>query len=137
MRIYALTLLASLALAGCKSCGDNSATEDAGEHAQTPSLTPEQAAKVLAKVGDQTITLGDYVAALEHMDQFDRLRYQSPERRTELLAEMINVTLLAQEAKAKGYDKDPLAQQEMRAILRDAMLQQARKDVPGPNDIPA
>ena len=62
-------------VAGCKSCGDNSATEDAGEHAQTSSLTPEQAAKVLAKVGDSTITLGDYVAALEHMDQFDRLRY--------------------------------------------------------------
>jgi peptidyl-prolyl cis-trans isomerase C len=70
------------------------------------------------------------------MDQFDRLRYQSPERRKELLDEMITVELLAQEAKAKGYDKDPLAQQEVRAILRDAMLAEARKNAPTPADVP-
>jgi len=91
---------------------------------------------VLARVGTTDITLGDYVAALEHMDQFDRLRYQSPERRKELLDEMINVELLAQEATAKGYDKDPLAQQELRSILRDAMLAEARKNVPAPTDVP-
>jgi parvulin-like peptidyl-prolyl isomerase len=136
MRIYALTFtFACLALAGCKSCGDNSATEDAGEHAQTSSLTPEQAAKVLAKVGDSTITLGDYVAALEHMDQFDRLRYQSPERRKELLDELVEVELLAQEATTKGYDKDPLAQQELRAVLRDAMLKEARTGAQQPSEI--
>src|SRR5271165_3241911 len=92
-----------LSVTACKGCGEAPEAPDAGDHAQTPSLTPEQAAKVLAKVGDSTITLGDYVAALEHMDQFDRLRYQSPERRKELLNEMINVKLLAGEARDKGY----------------------------------
>src|SRR5690606_38305389 len=72
----------------------------------------------------------------EHMDQFDRLRYQSPERRKELLDEMITVELLAMEATQKGYDKDPLAQQELRAILRDAMLAEARKGAPTPADVP-
>jgi len=70
------------------------------------------------------------------MDAFDRLRYQSPERRKELLDEMITVDLLAKEAVAKGYDKDPLAQQELRAILRDAMLAEARKDALLPADVP-
>jgi parvulin-like peptidyl-prolyl isomerase len=70
------------------------------------------------------------------MDQFDRLRYQSVERRKELLDEMITVQLLASEATAKGYDKDPLAQQEMRAILRDSMLAEARKNAPTPADVP-
>ena len=92
---------------------------------------------MLAKVGDTTITLGDYAAALEHMDQFDRLRYQSPERRKELLGEMINIKLLAQEARDKGYDKDPRTQQELRSVLRDAMLKEARKNAPMPADIPA
>ena len=105
-------------------------------HAQPTSLTPEQAKQTLAKVGDDTITLGDYAAALEHMDQFDRLRYQSVERRKELLDEMITVQLLAKEATAKGYDKDPIAQQEMRAILRDSMLAEARKNAPTPADVP-
>jgi peptidyl-prolyl cis-trans isomerase C len=132
----------ALALSGaaCSSCNekalDNAKQADAGAHQTSGSLTAEQAAKVLARVGDQTITLGDYVAALEHMDQFDRLRYQSPERRKELLTEMINVMLLAQEAKEKGYDKDPATQQELRAILRDAMLEQAHKGLPGPGEIP-
>lgn len=87
-------------------------------------------------MGDTTITLGDYAAALEHMDQFDRLRYQSPERRKELLEEMITIELLAKEATAKGYDKDALSEQELRAILRDAMLAEARKDAPKPEDVP-
>jgi DNA-directed RNA polymerase subunit F len=128
---------AALTVSGCKSC-DNGSSADVADsgHALATSLTPEQAKQTLAKVGDQTISLGDYAAALEHMDQFDRLRYQSAERRKELLDEMITVQLLANEAKAKGYDKDPLAQQELRAILRDAMLAEARKNAPAPTDVP-
>jgi len=122
---------------GCNSCNDkalvNVSTDGGTKSSQ---LTPEQSSKVLARVGDVTITLGDYVAALEHMDQFDRLRYQSPERRKELLNEMIDVELLAHEATAKGYDKDPIAQQELRAILRDALLKDARKGLPSAADIP-
>jgi DNA-directed RNA polymerase subunit F len=137
-RIFALLGAGLLAAGGCGSCDDKPRTGVGAPEAGvlTSSLTPEQAAKVLAKVGDRTITLGEYVAALEHMDQFDRLRYQSPERRKELLTEMINVELLAREAAAKGYDKDPVTQQEIRAILRDAMLAEARKGAPMPNDIP-
>jgi hypothetical protein len=137
-RLGPIVLALLLGVSGCKSCNPkpDGGGEDAGEHAQPKSLTPEQANQVLARVGDKTITLGDYVAALEHMDQFDRLRYQSVERRKELLDEMINVELLAQEATAKGYDKDPLAQQELRAILRDAMLAEARKGAPAPAEVP-
>lgn len=122
-------------LTGCKSCDSDGRGSDAGA-SPTTLLTNEQAAQVLAKVGDKAITLGDYTAALENMDQFDRLRYQSPERRKELLEEMITVELLAMEATAKGYDKEPLAQQELRAILRDAMLAEARKGAPTPAEVP-
>jgi hypothetical protein len=133
-----VALAGLVGLAGLAGCNEKAvpATVDAGEHHTSDSLPPELAAKVLAKVGDRTITLGDYVAALEHMDQFDRMRYQSPERRKELLGEMINVELLAQEARAKGYDKDPATQEEIRGVLRDAMLAQARKGAPSAADIP-
>jgi peptidyl-prolyl cis-trans isomerase C len=99
-------------------------------------LSPEQASQVLARVGDHSIVLGDYVAALQHMDQFDRVRYSAPARRRELLDEMIDVMLLADEAREKGYDKDPATQQEIREILRDALLRKAREGVPGPNEVP-
>src|SRR5512147_1665323 len=62
-------------------------------------LSPEDAKLVLAKVGAVTITLGDYAAALDRMDRFERLRYQSADRRQQLLDELINVELLAEEAK--------------------------------------
>src|SRR5438128_6367199 len=92
--VAVLCLGAVLAEGGCnEKAVPGSGAADSGAHHTSESLTPEQAAKVLAKVGDKTITLGDYVAALEHMDQFDRMRYQSPERRKELLGEMINVEL--------------------------------------------
>jgi peptidyl-prolyl cis-trans isomerase C len=95
-----------------------------------------QAAKVLARVGSRTISVADFVATLERMDQFDRLRYQSPERRKELLQEIVDTELLAQDAREKGLDKLPETQQAIRQILRDALLLEARKGLPAPADIP-
>lgn len=132
-RVAAIAVF-GLALGACTTKGGGSSA-DSGAFA-TESLTTEQAQKVLAKVGDHTITLGDYVVALEHMGQFDRIRYQSTERRKELLNEMITVELLAKEAIAKGYDKDPRTEQEMRTVLRDLMLAEARKGSPTPGEIP-
>jgi peptidyl-prolyl cis-trans isomerase C len=129
---------AAAALLACSGCNGGKkhvpATGEAGA-ALAGGLTPEQAAQVIAKVGNRTITVGTYAAALEHMDSFDRMRYQSPERRKELLAEMIDVMLLADEARSRGYDKDPMTQQEIREVLRDAMLARAREGVPAPNDV--
>jgi peptidyl-prolyl cis-trans isomerase C len=126
----------ALALSACKGSSAPAAQADAGA-SSSDGLTPEQKAQVLARVGDRTITLGEYVAALHHMDQFDRLRYEAPERRKELLGEMIDVMLLADEARAQGYDKDPLTEQEVREVLRDAYLEKAREGAPEPADIPA
>jgi len=137
------SVVCSLALAtllsptpACERGAKTSTAADAGAAQVTSLLTPEQAQRVLARVGEKQVTLGDFAAALEHMDEFDRMRYQSPERRKELLEEMINVELLAQEAVARGWDKDPLAQQEIRAALRDAMLAESRKGLPQPSEVP-
>jgi peptidyl-prolyl cis-trans isomerase C len=132
MRLWIALLVGLATLWGCNSRTD---VADAGG-AASDALAANQAARVLAKVGDRTITLGDYAAALEHMDPFDRLRYESPERRKALLAEMIDVMLLADEAREQGYDKDPMTQQEIREILRDAVLKQAREALPRPSEIP-
>ncbi len=115
---------------------DRAKSADAGP-APAGRLNPEQAARVLAKVGDRTITLGDYAATLERMDQFDRLRYQSPERRKELLDEIIDAELLAQDARQKKLDQQPETQQAIRQILRDALLAEAKHGLPAPADIPA
>jgi DNA-directed RNA polymerase subunit F len=135
--LRALACLALVTPCACKGGGGTSAggSGDAGVQVTASSLGPEEAAKVLVRIGDKSITLGEFAAALEHMDQFDRMRYQSPERRKELLSEMINVELMADEAREKGYDKDPRTQQEIRAVLRDALLNEARKTAPKPQDV--
>jgi len=133
-RLVVLALVC--AVSACAGCGRSHANPAPDAGAPARGITPELASQVLARVGDRTITVGDYAAALEHMDQFDRMRYQAPERRQELLAEMIDVYLLADEARAQGYDRDPVTEQEIREILRDAMLQRVRQGMPGPSDVP-
>src|SRR6185369_16204549 len=122
------------ALAGCNEPALKQAPADAGP--PVSGLSPEQAARVVAKVGDRTITLGEFARTLERMDQFDRLRYQSKERRRELLEEMIDVELLAGEARRTGLDKDPDAQDAIRLILREAILAEAHKGLAPPGSIP-
>lgn len=99
-------------------------------------LSDEQAAQVLAKVGEHTITLGDYVAALERMDTFERLRYQSADRRKLLLKEMIDVQLLADEAKRRGLDKLPETEERLRQVLRDELMKEVRRSVPSASELP-
>ncbi len=91
---------------------------------------------MVARVGDVSITLGDYAAALERMDPYDRLRYQTVEKRRELLSEMVDLELLAIEAKKRGLDKKPEAEAAVRQVLRDALLEEARKELPTPAEIP-
>jgi hypothetical protein len=87
-------------------------------------------------VGDKAITLGDYAAALERMDRFERLRYQSPDRRKQLLDELIAVELLADEARRRGLDRDPETQMLLDQALRDEVLRQNAQEQPGPEAIP-
>ncbi|MFZ5895844.1 MAG: peptidylprolyl isomerase [Myxococcota bacterium] len=106
------------------------------ETAAAKALSPEQAQQVLAQVGDTKITLGDYAASLDRMDSFERLRYQSPDRRRLLLNEMVDLELLAQEARRRGLDQQPETQERLRQLLREELLRQVRQEVPSPNDLP-
>ncbi len=132
---FAFTALSLVALSGC----DEIATAGGGADAGPPpaGLTPQQAAAVIAKVGDETITLGEFAAVLERMNQMDRLRFQSKPRRRALLQDLIDIKLLAQEARRRGLDKKPEVRDAIRQILRDAILAKARQGVMSPAEIPA
>jgi len=135
VRSIALGVVMAAALLGCSKSSPEQQTPDSGP--PVAGLTAEQANSVLAKVGDRVITLGDFAKTLERMDQFDRLRYQTKERRRELLEAMIDVELLAAEAKRRGLDKSPEVDDEIRIILRDAMLAQSREGLPAPAQVSA
>lgn len=133
----ALGAAIALSSLGCsKKKADDKAAASASASAGKKQLSPELAKKTLAKVGDRVITLGEYAATLERMDPFERMRYQSQDRRKRLLDEMIEVELLSQEAKRRGLDKAPETQERLRQILRDHLLEDLRKSAPAPNDVP-
>lgn len=143
-RRRALSFVVSCTLLGAfaSACGKRDrgvAPVSSGSAAPQPSavktLTAEQAQQVLAQVGDVKITLGDYAASIERMDSFERLRYQSPERRRLLLNEMIDLELLAQEARRRGLDQQPETQERLRQLMREELLRDVRKQVPAPNDL--
>ncbi len=126
--------LGSAVLFGC----DDDALAPRPMDAPAPfGLSAEQATTVLAKVGDRTITLGDYALLLERMNEIDRSRYQSKKRRRDLLQEMIDIELLAQEAKRRGLDRHPEVQDAVRQILRDAMRAKIHETVRSPGRIGA
>lgn len=138
-RRAASALLLALGLgAGCDRDGASGDQQEGSPPADAgpAGLTPELRAKVIARVGNKAITLGEYAAVLEQMDPFERLRYQSPDRRKQLLQEIIDVELLAAEAERRGLAKDPEVQERMRIVLRDELLQQVRSELPSVEQIP-
>jgi hypothetical protein len=70
------------------------------------------------------------------MDRFERLRFQTPDRRKKLVEELVNVELLAAEARRRKLDQDPAVQERLRQVLRDEVLRSARESSPGPESIP-
>src|SRR5450432_1112569 len=121
---------------GCHDKPKQTLVPAASASALPGNLTPELARQVLAKVGDREITLGEYAETLERMDPFERIRYQSADRRRQLLNEIIQVELLAEEAKRRGLDKQPETQERLRQMLKEELLRDLRRNVPGPSDIP-
>jgi peptidyl-prolyl cis-trans isomerase C len=126
-----------LGVYGCEGCSRSRGSDPGTADAGTPpaGLSPERAAQVLARVGQRSITLGDYAAALERMDPFERMRYQSQDRRQALLDEMINVELLAREAERRGLDRRPETIELVRQFQRDESLRRLRASLPHPEDL--
>src|SRR4051794_8577694 len=69
------------------------------------------------------------------MDPFERMRYQTDDRRQALLDELINVELLAREAERRGLDQKPETQELVRQFQRDELLRRLRASVPGPSQL--
>ena len=119
----------ALAVLALLACGGKKTEEKKADAPKPPSLTngltEEQSKQVLAKVGDTTITLGEFADRLASQSPYLRARYQSPERRKEFLDNMVRFELLALEAKKRGQDKLP----EVQRVREQMMVQQMMKEL--------
>lgn len=105
---------------------------DADQRDSRTGLTPAEEDEVLVRVGERAITLGQFAETLLRMDPYERLRYKSEERQKQLLDEMIEVELLAEEARRRGLDRDPEVRLRIKQALRDELLEDLEREVPGP-----
>ncbi len=128
-RSLTLGLCCALAAAsGCKAKEDK-VEKPAVREVKPPDkkygLTPEQSAQSLVKVGDETITLGEFAERLGGQSPYLRARYNSPERRREFLDNMVRFELLALEASKRGFDKT----EDVARIRKQMMVQQMMQDL--------
>lgn len=89
-------------------------------------LSPEdqaRRAKVVARVGDSQITVGDVEDAINSQSPFLRLRYRDPERLRDFVKNMIRFELLAAEAERRHYGDHPNV---VRTVKQNAVQQLIR-----------
>jgi peptidyl-prolyl cis-trans isomerase C len=129
--ICGLAGIAVYGLAGCGGEDEKKKGEEAEEAAgaeeevslvEQLGLTPEQAAKVVAKVGDREITVGDVTERINHLSPYIRRRWAAPERRKEFLQKLIRVELLSQEAERLGIRDDPEVQRTVKQVMIRMMV---------------
>ncbi len=123
-----LPLVALLTVCACGSqLGEEKKQEDSKEdllesEKLPEGLSPEQAAKVVATVGDRTITVGDVTEQINRLSPYIRRRWATPEKRKEFLQKLIRVELLSQEAERQGLADDPEVQRTVKQVMIRLMV---------------
>lgn len=91
------------ALGGCRDDGDTGSnlTLAAGD------LDEAEKGQIVARIGDEAITVEEFEARLDQQSPFVRARYDSPQRKKEFLDSLVRFELIAAEAERQGYGDDP------------------------------
>lgn len=129
--LFALLLV--VALGGCPQAGSGGGASAGKGSGSTGGTTDEPTdpdqAKVLARVGDETITVGDLSEAINNQDPFIRRRYTSLEQRKKLLQQMVQFKVLAQEAKRRKIDEDPEVLRRVQRLMINRMMQKLQSEL--------
>lgn len=94
--------------------------------------------KVLARVGNQTVTEADLDQLANAVPEKFRYLYQTPEGRQKTLDYVVNIYVLSEEAKNQGMDKKPEVQRLIDFTKKDLLarvyLDKMNKGLPAPSE---
>lgn len=99
---------------------------DAGATVVDAAHSPQEQARrarVLARVGDVTITVGEFEDILNEAPAPVRQTYADPARQREYLQNMIDTILLAREARRRNLERNPEVAGQIRRILSSRLQQ--------------
>ena len=77
--------------------------------------------KILARYGDETVTLRDLDEQLEKLDEKTRRNFKNPQKKFEFLQQYVSTKLLARKAKKMGYDRDADVNEKLN-MLKDQLM---------------
>jgi peptidyl-prolyl cis-trans isomerase C len=125
-KLLVLFLIVGGAAAVC-ACGDRVKAKTDKETSKpreelVNGLTSEQATKVVARVGEQNITVGDVTEQINRLSPYIKRRWATPEKRKEFLQKLIQIELLSQEAIREGLDKSPEVQRAVKQVMVRLMV---------------
>lgn len=135
--LLVLSILGSIALAcsgGSETTGGAGAT-GGGDGERIHGLTADERAATLAKIGDREISVGEFGDIVASKGPFLSVRYNSPERRRELLDQLVRFELLAHEADERGYDELPEVRRARKQIVIRRFLKREYEDRFAPEDV--
>ncbi|MFO0648434.1 MAG: peptidyl-prolyl cis-trans isomerase [Polyangiales bacterium] len=110
------------------------AASDGGPRREDPCdiLEPAQRGLVVARVGDQTLTLCDFAKRINSQNPYLRARFTAPEQRRALLQSWLDSELLAAEARERHLDDAPEVRRSVTMQLARQLEREVRNGVPQP-----
>lgn len=100
------TMIVGALAAALAGCGDD-AQKGADLTLAAGDLQEGEKGQVVARIGDEVITVEEFEARLNQQSPFVRARYDSPQRKKEFLDSLVRFELIAAEAERQGYGDDP------------------------------
>ena len=95
-------------------------------------LEPAQRDLLVARVGDQSLTLCDFTRRINSQNPYLRARFNAPEQRRSLLQSWVDAELLAAEAQQRGLDREPEVRRAVIIQLARRLEQTTRDEVATP-----
>ena len=111
--------LSSVALAQTPAAEEAPGAADAPERSEQDVA---RRARIYARVGEVSISVGDIEDQIAQQAPFLRDRYRDPARLRELADGLVRMELLAREAKRREYDRNPVVEQATKQMLVQNLL---------------
>ncbi|MEA2101533.1 MAG: peptidylprolyl isomerase [Thermodesulfobacteriota bacterium] len=118
-----------IALVGCNQTSQGSKIVDGSENAVVSTPADNMDEHVLARIGDDVILESDMDAILSQVPDEYRARFDTPEARKEILEKMVDVKVLAWEAKNRGIDNKAEVKLKLEYLKDQILASELEKDL--------
>ena len=110
------------------ACGEAKKT-DTSTSVKPSSSGGQMSGEVLARINDEVITLAEFDEQINRTPHYARVLSKSPEKKREYLDQQITQRLLLDEAKRKGFDKDPEIEKRIEDLKARLITEKVMKEV--------